>query len=138
MTLEHKYDDRLVIGFLEWVHCKAKGGEDIVVKARIDSGATKSSIDQELVKTLRWGPVLGEKRIRNANGVTTRKIVDGHISIAGKDVLEHFTIANRSNMKYPILIGRNVLRRGFLIDPNKKLAHEDDIKSQTKLKQYHK
>lgn len=124
MSLEHRYDDRLIVGFLEWVDCKAKDGSLKTVKARIDSGATKSSIDEELVRELGWGPILGEKKIRNANGVTTRKIVDGHIIIAGKDILEHFTIANRSNMKYQVLIGRNVLRRGFLIDPNKKAHHE--------------
>ncbi|MCA9478245.1 MAG: ATP-dependent zinc protease [Nanoarchaeota archaeon] len=126
MSLDHKYDDRAVIGFLEWVHCKAKNGKDIVVKARIDSGATKSSIDQELVKTLGWGPVLGEKRIRNAHGFSTRHIVDGHIMLSGKDILEHFTIADRAHMRFPILIGRNVLRRGFLIDPNKKLPREEE------------
>ena len=126
MTLDPKYEDRLVIGFLEWVHCRAKNGEDVVVKARIDSGATKSSIDKELVKKLGWGPVLGEKKVRNAHGYSMRKIVDGHITIADKDVLEHFTIANRTHMRYPILIGRNVLRRGFLIDPNKKLHKEEE------------
>ncbi len=126
MSLDHKYDERLVIGFLEWVHARAKGGEDVVVKARIDTGATKSSIDQELVKKLKWGPVLGEKLVRNAHGSTTRKIIDGHITIAGKDVLEHFTVADRAHMRYPILIGRNVLRRGFLIDPNKKLPKDEE------------
>lgn len=124
MTLEYKYEDRLVIGFLEWIHCKAKSGKDVVVKGRIDSGATKSSIDMELVKKLEWGPVVGEKKIRNAHGYSTRQIVDGHITIADKDVLEHFTIADRAHMRFPILIGRNVLRRGFLIDPNKKLVKE--------------
>ena len=49
------------------------------------------------------------------------------ITIAEKDVLEHFTIANRTHMRYQILIGRNVLRRGFLIDPNKKLHREEDL-----------
>ena len=30
-----------------------------------------------------------------------------------------FTIANRTQLSYPMLIGRNVLKKGFLIDPNK-------------------
>ena len=117
-----RFANREVIGFLERVICIAKDGSRKIVKARIDTGATKSSIDQSLVEEMGWGPILGEKRIRNAHGYSLRQIVDGKIILAQKEITEHFNIANREHMTYPILIGRNVLRRGFLIDPNKKVS----------------
>ncbi len=31
----------------------------------------------------------------------------------------HFSIADRAHMKYKVLIGKNILKKGFLIDPSK-------------------
>jgi hypothetical protein len=47
-----------------------------------------------------------------------RPIVEITITIAGKTVKEEFTLADRKHMKYAVLIGQNVLRHGFLIDPS--------------------
>lgn len=122
MTLagDAKYKDRAVIGFIEPVTCINKRKRKHV-RARIDSGATKSSIDEQLAKQLGIGPILGEKTIRNAHGSVKRKIVEVTILLSDKEITEKFTIADRSNLRFPVLIGRNVLRKGFLIDPNKKI-----------------
>ena len=32
-----------------------------------------------------------------------------------------FTIADRTHMKYKILVGQNILKEGFLVDPMKKI-----------------
>lgn len=114
-----KYDDYAVIGFVENVVVNTDEGEKII-PARIDTGATKSSIDASIVEELDKGPVVGERVIRNAHGSERRKIVRMKIKIEGKTVNAKFTIANRSQLKYPMLIGRNILKKKFLIDPNKK------------------
>jgi hypothetical protein len=84
--------------------------------ARIDTGASKSSIGLTLAANLQLGPIKSYSSVRNANGVTTRPIVEAIVEIGGKRIKEKFTIANRTNMKYKLLIGRNVLRHGFLVE----------------------
>jgi hypothetical protein len=37
----------------------------------------------------------------------------------GKKIKSSFNVTDRSNVKCPVLIGKNVLKQGFLIDPNK-------------------
>ncbi|MBN2141880.1 ATP-dependent zinc protease, partial [Candidatus Woesearchaeota archaeon] len=39
------------------------------------------------------------------------------IVLGGKEIESKFTLADRSHMKYPVLIGQNILRKNFLIDP---------------------
>jgi hypothetical protein len=91
------------------------------VLARIDTGATKSSIDLKLAKSLGLGPVLRYKTIKSAHGVAKRGIILARIRIAGRTFRVFFTLADRKHMKYAVLIGRNILKRGFLINPTKKL-----------------
>ncbi|MCF7798275.1 RimK/LysX family protein [Candidatus Woesearchaeota archaeon] len=112
-------DEQHIIGFTEPVLCTSNG-KHIQVRARIDTGASKSSIDEKLAKELGLGPILGEKTIRNAHGSSSRKFVDVTIELAGRKFTEHFTIADRSTMRFPVLIGRNILRKGFLINPKRK------------------
>jgi hypothetical protein len=38
------------------------------------------------------------------------------ILISGREIRASFTLANRSSQKYPVLVGRNVLRGKFLVD----------------------
>ena len=121
MTLagDTKYKDRAVIGFIENVVCHSESNGSISVRARIDSGATKSSIDIALAEQLGLGPVIGEKTIRNAHGRATRKLIEVSFELAEKTITEKFTLADRSSLRFPVLIGRNVLKKGFLIDPEK-------------------
>ena len=123
MTLggDPKYKDRAVIGFVEPVICITDHKETVVL-ARIDSGATRSSIDVHLVDELGLGPYKGERTVKNAHGYSSRKLIEVTIELAGKTYTELFTVANRKHMKFPILIGGNILTKGFLIDPNKKAS----------------
>ncbi len=111
---------KTIIGLKEHVVIFGREKEKRVV-ARVDTGATKCSIDAGLAKSLGLGPVLREKTIKSAHGIATRGIILARIMIAGRRFKVFFTIADRKHMKYPVLIGRNILKRGFLIDPDKKL-----------------
>ena len=135
MTLagERKYKDKAVIGFIEFVQCLSSEGDLYTVKARIDSGATKSSIDHKLAEKLGLTKkILGEKTIRNAHGSVRRKLIEVTIKIADKTITEKFTLADRTSMRFPVLIGRNILKEGFLIDPEKKLPKKESKKEGVK------
>jgi len=109
-----------VIGLKEHVMILGKEGKKKVV-ARIDTGASKCSIDADLAKSLALGPVLRQKTVKSAHGITTRGLILARIKLAGRTFRVFFTLADRKHMKYPVLIGRNILKRGFLIDPERKL-----------------
>lgn len=86
------------------------------VKARIDTGASQSSIDLKLAKDLGLKNYIGKVNVISANGVKTRDIVEIDYELSGKRIKSNFTLADRSNLNYPVLIGRNDLK-GFIIDP---------------------
>ncbi len=107
------------------------------ITARIDSGAHVSSIwATKVVETNgslsviffdESSPFYSGKifvfdefeitRIKSSNGfVQTRYKILLDVNINNHLVKEKFTLADRSKMKYPILIGRNILKDRFLID----------------------
>ncbi len=118
MTFE-KIDGRTLIGMTEEITVCGKNGCKTAI-ARIDTGATKSSIDSNLAKELDLGPAIKTKLVKSAHGVKERPVISVKVQFAGKDREYQFTVADRSHMRYRILIGRNILRHGFLIDPAKK------------------
>jgi hypothetical protein len=90
--------------------------------ARIDSGATASSIDRSLAEEVGFKETDRVKLVKSASGIGRRPLVKIKIKIKAKIMEEEFTLADRSHMKYPILIGQNILKKGnFLIDPNKEV-----------------
>lgn len=90
------------------------------ITARVDSGATKSSIDQTLAKQLRLVPGKKTKLVKSAHGVSRRPVIEIRVKLNGKTLKGDFTVAERSHLTYPVLIGQNILKAGkFLIDPLK-------------------
>ncbi|MBU1854672.1 MAG: RimK/LysX family protein, partial [Nanoarchaeota archaeon] len=96
--------------------------------ARMDTGATNSSIDLQLASKLMLGPVIESKVVRSTHGTRLRPVIETDIEISGHKIKEKFTLADRSHMKYPILVGQNILKKGFLIDPSKEVKQEDKSK----------
>ena len=111
-------DGKLVIGLAEKVDINYYSGRKKVI-AKIDTGATKSSIDTNLAAELRLGPVIKSKLVKSAHGSKLRPIIEATIELAGRRIKSEFTLADRAHMKYRILIGQNILKDGFLIDPTK-------------------
>ncbi|OGM32075.1 hypothetical protein A2803_00725 [Candidatus Woesebacteria bacterium RIFCSPHIGHO2_01_FULL_44_21] len=97
-----------------------------VVPARIDTGALRTSIDRAIAEDL---GLLAENNIlwrrryayRSASGRQMRPVVGLTLKIAGRKLKTSASVANRSKMSTPVLIGRNDLE-GFLINP----AHEEE------------
>src|SRR5688572_31635753 len=63
-----------------------------------------------------------EKRdIRNSFGeVEKRFVIQTSITIFEEVITTEFSLSNRGSLKFPILIGRKILRNRFLIDVTKK------------------
>ena len=112
---------KVIIGLTEKVKIETKEGKKKIFMAKIDTGATKSSLDINLAKQLKTGPVVKSRMVKSAHGNSLRPVVMPTIEIAGKKIKRQFTLANRKHLKYSILIGVNVLKKGnFTVDPSKK------------------
>ena len=109
-----------VVGLIESVTVIDKNGKKRTLKAKIDTGATRSSIDVSLTKELDLGRVLKRKLVKSAHGATLRPVIGANIEFASQKFKTEFTVANRAHLRYKLLIGVNVLQHGFLVDPSKK------------------
>lgn len=101
-----------------------RSGEPITIKAKLDTGAFRSSIDESFAKLLGL-QILDEKVfVRSASGEGFRSTVKVSFILAGKRINTVATIASRSHMKYPVLIGYRDLG-DFLIKPTHGEIEED-------------
>ena len=119
----YQYKDKVIVGLTERILVRGTLGKEEGLMARVDTGATKSSIDIKLAAELRLGPVIKTKIVRSASGSGIRPVVMVDVIIADKTFRTEFTLADRSQMKYKVLIGQDILRQGFLIDPVKKTGN---------------
>lgn len=107
-------NEKPIIGLTEEV--TVKGITEKKVIARIDTGATRSSIDHKLAEELNLGPAKKKVKVKSATGTETRDVIHAIITIKNHTIKASFTLADRKHMKYHLLIGRNILKHGFLID----------------------
>lgn len=90
------------------------------VMARVDTGATRSSIDRKFAEELGLlnpGNILWKDNYRSAVGLQTRPIISIKYYLAGRKVKTAASVADRSKMPTPFLIGRSDMA-GFLVNPN--------------------
>lgn len=113
---DNPYSDKTVIKAVEHVVMHSFNGNRMI-RARIDTGATQSSIDINLARELGYNRHVGQVNVVSANGIKTRPLVEISYELSGKKIKSIFTLADRRNLNYPILIGRNDLE-GFLVDPS--------------------
>ena len=111
-----KEREKKIVGFYEDVFVNGA-----LVRAKVDTGASRSSIDSGLADFLGLGPVLGNKTVVSSHGRGMRPIVKAHVVMAGRKLNASFNIVARHHLRYLLLIGKNILRKGFIIDPAKRL-----------------
>jgi hypothetical protein len=125
-----------LIGRREFVDFPALGISNM--EAKIDTGAYTSSIhcenitinyenskpilyftlEQGEVKTFRFEEFT-QKKIKNSFGeMEERFVIKTLIKIGRKRIHSTISLSNRDNMRYPVLIGRRLLKAKFLIDVN--------------------
>ncbi|HYF70366.1 MAG TPA: RimK/LysX family protein [Ohtaekwangia sp.] len=63
-----------------------------------------------------------EKRdIKNSFGETERRfVITTSIRIFNEDIISEFSLSNRGSLKFPILLGRKIVRDRYLIDVTKR------------------
>ena len=104
----------------------------VVMPARIDTGAATSSLDARnlTVKGNRaefnlppqFGgrrvslPIVKWKTVKTAEAQDRRPIVVVELCIGSQRVRTRVNLNDRSNVQYPLLIGRNTLTRGFVVE----------------------
>ena len=131
------FQDKQVVGEKEQVFLNDLG---ISMSARIDTGATTASMDardiqtferngEEWVRFIVYHPTTREpidverKRVRRVHIVQSgaeeperRPVVEMRITLGKITQNAEFTLADRSNLEQPMIIGRNVLRDVMLVD----------------------
>ena len=106
--------EKIILGQVEEV--KING---FILKAKIDTGADRNSICNSLVNKLKMESTGKKAIIKSSNGTIRREIYAGTLQIKGRKFDTIFTVADRRHLKYDALIGKNILKQGFLIDPSK-------------------
>lgn len=145
--------EKMVIGRVEEVVLPNIGNE--TVHARIDTGARTSSIwatdiieEEGLLKVRFMSPghalyeqeVLFENydRVRVASSMgqqETRYRVKMPIVISKRRIMAKFTLSDRSQQVYPVLIGRSALMNKFVVDVSKGSPLKETETSRSKMLQ---
>ena len=126
------------IGWREWI--SLVDFKDFYLKAKIDTGATISALHATHIREYNFKggkyvkfrlyqsksykmikrPIVGYKTIKNSFG---KKQLRPHINISikiGNDTIDTIiTLTTRSQMTYPVLIGRSTLNNNYRINPKK-------------------
>jgi hypothetical protein len=136
------FEEKRLIGKSDKADFPEWGVRSIPVK--IDSGAYRSSIDCSFAKVYKTseGRVLKftllrrdhplytnqifetkefkTSRVKSSNGDNQKRyIVKAKITLFSKSYLTEFSLSTRPDMKFPILIGRKLLNKNFVIDTSK-------------------
>lgn len=131
-----------VAGWREWVSLPGIGVEWI--KAKLDTGARSSAIHAFHMEELHrdgalwvrflvhpwqrsaedgtWAelPVHDRRVVRSSTGhEQERYVVLMDLSLVGREITAEMTLSRRDEMGFRMLIGREALRQGFLVDPGR-------------------
>lgn len=130
------------IGWREWAALPDLGVDRI--KAKIDTGAKTSAIHAVRVRAFERGGgvyvsfdvhpiqrqtrpeiecvarVIDRRRVRSSNGeAETRYIIMTSLDIGGERFEIEMSLANRDDMGFRLLLGRDALKKRFVVDPAK-------------------
>lgn len=124
-----------VIGRRELVSIPELGFKDVI--AKVDTGAYTSSMhcqnieedgtqlhceffdpnsNDKSIKRVTFA-AFSKKNVRSSNGqMESRYSIKTSLTIANETYNVAFTLTDRSNMKFPLLLGRKFLRKKFIVD----------------------
>ncbi len=132
---------KLITGWREWAQLPELGVE--MIKVKIDTGAKTSSLhafdlstltyegkecvqfdvhplqDNDLITRTCICPILDYRWITSSTGHSQKRfIIHTPIKIGEFYSLIEISLANRDEMGFRMLVGRNALARGVLVDPS--------------------
>ncbi len=139
-------DEKIIVGSQEWCGFPELGVP--AIKARVDSGATTSSIHAFNIHPFKrhgesWvsfeihplqanrrttlkceAKVVDRRMIRSSSGVTEKRYVISTPLSLGYRVWEiELTLANRDSMGFRMLLGRQAMNDRILVDPSANFCH---------------
>jgi hypothetical protein len=104
----------------------------VKLPARIDTGAAKSSLDARELKVhedwvefklpRKYGglhlrlPIVEWRHVRTSEGLERRPIVELEICFGSDRIRTLVNLADRSMVKYPLILGRSFLKENFVVD----------------------
>jgi hypothetical protein len=102
--------DEDVLGYTTRIRIHGRDGTEQAV-AKSDTGAKRTSIDTDLAGRIGAGPLVGTTQVRSGTvgGTETRPLVDVDLRLNGSWRTVTASITDRSEMTYPVLLGRDVL-----------------------------
>ncbi len=132
--------DSNVKGIFGWVEKVAVGPERIVMSAKLDTGATTSSLHATSIHRFRRGgrryvrftlsdgngvpgpeleqPLVRVVRIKQHSGDYERRpVIKLPVCLGDRERVVEFSLVDRSNFDQPVLLGRSALRGLALVDP---------------------
>ena len=109
---------RKVIGINEPIEILDKEKNRHSTMAKVDTGAYRTTICTSLAKELGIDKIIGSKKVRGALGMEERPIINLSFVLDKRLVSTEAFIADRTELKYDIIVGRKDLKR-FLVDPAK-------------------
>lgn len=140
---EVKSDSKMAVQNIGWVENVCIGDLELKLKAKLDTGASTSSVNADIIKIVKRGDkryvfyriidgdlksdVIEAQLTRYTlikpkmedNDKIRRPVVMTEFRIGNKVIREEVNLANREHFAYPLLIGRNVLRNHFAVDSGK-------------------
>ncbi|MCA9357105.1 aspartyl protease family protein [Candidatus Nomurabacteria bacterium] len=86
------------------------------VRAKVDTGAYRTSIDSDLVEELDLDSHHKLIQVRSGSGRQKRRTVKLRFKMKGKEIETIATYTPRGHLRFPVIIGRKDMG-GFLVDP---------------------
>jgi len=136
-----KTKNKIIIGNREVIHFPQLG---LILRAKIDTGAKTSALHainlqvseknaQQWISftTLNEAkgkagsvecefPVYDRRQVRSSNGQAHwRYVIEAEIKLGGLQQKIELTLADRSEMQYPMLLGRTAMEQDYLVAPGK-------------------
>ncbi|NGP89057.1 ATP-dependent zinc protease family protein [Fodinibius halophilus] len=137
-----------IIGRLERVHFPEWNLTNI--NAKVDTGAYTSSLhchhiqpfDRDGERYVKFNlldpshdtyiddkfelPICRTKTVKSSNGSTEeRYVVETRVELFGETIKAKFSLTDRSEMRYPVLLGRKLLNGRFLVDVSQKYISQE-------------
>ncbi len=137
MMLRGESDALVVIGWREWVRLPGLG--IVSLKAKVDTGARTSALHAFAVERIDRGRIrfqvhphqhddvatisaeaelVDERLVRSSSGsAELRPVVRTAIELGGETFEAEFTLTDRALLGFRMLLGREAIRRRFVVDP---------------------
>lgn len=137
-------DKKNPIQSIGWVENVCIGDLELKLKAKLDTGASTSSVNADVIKIVKRGAkrfvfyrivdgdlksdvieaqltryTLIKPKMEDEGDKIRRPVVMTEFRIGDRVIREEVNLANRDHFAYPLLIGRNVLRNHFSVDSSK-------------------